>query len=600
MSLVQRLLPDNPVLTKELRSRMRGARAYWIMFGYIAFLSLVLWFSYYTWSNMVESTGGGSSLSSEVGNQIFMYVLVTQIFLVLFITPAITSGSLTIEREQRTMDMLDLTPMKRRSIIVGKLLAAVAFTALLIISSLPLISICFMLGSVDPAQVLSAYLEMLLGSFFVGAMGLMWSSIARTTTQAVSYTYITMFMMVIVCCFTGMVGFQHGSGEMTENVVRSIGSSWFSSNFFGLTVLDGTGFVVMCVLGGFLMACVARVRLEMFPERKGWILRGMTLLLLGVELMASYIWWLNAWYHRSAQAVQSQVQPPTGVLLLTTILLMLVVPIFATGELKSFEARRFGSHLLKSWTPQGLMRGKLVSGLPFLLLLTTMALALYGFAFVLEGKAGEINAPFNVNNINNLNNINSAGNVPTKTAAVPVVSTVTPPLTRNGKPQNPATPPKVDPLVVRATSSEYLAMIGGFPQIALLLFAFVMGFSVFCLLLSVLFRNRWVAWMLANLTLIAIWIVPSTSRGNGSGDPANPLVNLYYLNPLQAIYQITEPVAYMQYNSYLNIKDAPMWRNISIAWLAIGALSFLFTLLLLWRERSKSSEIPFEEMVANA
>ena len=133
MSLVTRLLPDNPVLTKELRVRMRGARAYWVMFGYLAFLTLVMLSTYIPWWNNVNSTGGGGSQSSEMGQQLFYSILVTQIFLVLFITPAITSGALTIEREQRTMDMLTLTRMPRRSIVIGKLLAAVSFTSLLIL-----------------------------------------------------------------------------------------------------------------------------------------------------------------------------------------------------------------------------------------------------------------------------------------------------------------------------------------------------------------------------------------------------------------------------------------------------------------------------------
>ena len=395
MSLVMRLLPDNPVLTKELRSRMRGARAYWIMFGYIGFLSLVMLFSYFAWQKSVENSGGGSSQSSEVGGQIFITILVTQIFLVLFITPAITSGALTIEREQRTMDMLDLTPMPRRSIIIGKLLSAVSFTSLLIISSLPLISICFMLGSVDPAQVLSAYLEMLLGSFLVGAMGLMWSSIARTTTQAVIYTYMTMFLMVIggVSAF-GVSSYARG-GDMFTNVGQSIGAPLFSGEFFGIKTLDGTGFVVLCVLGGILMATVARVRLEMFPERKAWMLRGLTLLIVGVQILGADLWWLNAWYRRGTQLIQTQIEPPTGVLVVTACALMLLVPIFATGELKAFEARRFFAHLLWGWTPKGLSRGKLASGLPFLLILTALCLGIYMFSFALVGKTGEINKTFN-------------------------------------------------------------------------------------------------------------------------------------------------------------------------------------------------------------
>ncbi len=310
MSLVMRLLPDNPVLTKELRVRMRGARAYWVMFGYLAFLSLVLLFTYIPWWNNVVNSGGGGAQSSELGQQLFYSILITQIFLVLFITPAITSGSLTIEREQRTMDMLYLTRMARRSIVIGKLLAAVSFTSLLILTSLPLVSICFMLGSIDPGLVLSWYLGMLLGSFFVGAMGLMWSSIARNTTQSVIFTYLTMVLMSFAGLMAGGFSTDHNGGSIGQNVGQSVGMTWFGNQFFGIQTIDGLGFVFFCIMGGILMATVARVRLETFPERIGYLLRGLTLLIVGLELLAANLWWLNSWYHRGARGMNGADQPP--------------------------------------------------------------------------------------------------------------------------------------------------------------------------------------------------------------------------------------------------------------------------------------------------
>ena len=62
MALILRLLPDNPVLTKELRVRMRGARAYWILLGYLGFLSLVMLTQYWAWIINVRQNGGGSQL----------------------------------------------------------------------------------------------------------------------------------------------------------------------------------------------------------------------------------------------------------------------------------------------------------------------------------------------------------------------------------------------------------------------------------------------------------------------------------------------------------------------------------------------------------
>ena len=64
MSLVTRLLPDNPVLTKELRVRMRGSKAYWILLLYLGFLSLVMLLNYWSWQrNVADGNGGASEVS---------------------------------------------------------------------------------------------------------------------------------------------------------------------------------------------------------------------------------------------------------------------------------------------------------------------------------------------------------------------------------------------------------------------------------------------------------------------------------------------------------------------------------------------------------
>ena len=58
-ALPLRFLLDNPVLTKELRVRMRGARAYWILFGYLGFLAAVLLVSYYGFLQTIQTSGSG-------------------------------------------------------------------------------------------------------------------------------------------------------------------------------------------------------------------------------------------------------------------------------------------------------------------------------------------------------------------------------------------------------------------------------------------------------------------------------------------------------------------------------------------------------------
>src|SRR5258706_2292259 len=180
MSVLTNFWSDNPVLTKELRVRMRGTRAYWILTGYLAFLSFILFVQYTSWWNTAQSAGGGFSSGSKIGQQFFTWIFFTQLFLVAFITPAITSGAITIEKEQRTMEMLEMTRLPRGSIVAGKLFSAVGFIALLLVSSLPLTSICFFLGGVSPEQVAYWYFMLLGLSFVTATVGLVMSTIART------------------------------------------------------------------------------------------------------------------------------------------------------------------------------------------------------------------------------------------------------------------------------------------------------------------------------------------------------------------------------------------------------------------------------------
>ena len=355
----------------------------------------MLLFTYWGWRSNVDISGSGASDSSETGKNIFTTLLICQAFLVLFITPAITSGSITIEKEQQTLEMLTMTRLSRASVVIGKLVSAVSFTALLLISSLPLVSICFMLGGVDPAMVISTYLAMLMGSFLIGAVGMMWSSIAKSTTIAVMLTYLTMLGFTIVMSFsiafylaaksspTSVSG--GGAGGMA---VLSVAETWCGERFLGIHSIEYAGFGLLSLLAGVLLAAIAMARLETWPDRRAGILRGLTALLILLQAGAGYVWWLDRLY--GVQGLGIANAPAVGALCVPLLMLMLIVPIFATGEIYSVEARKFGKYLLWGWTPKGLLRGKLASGIPFLFLVTLLCIGAYALTFVGFGKAKDL------------------------------------------------------------------------------------------------------------------------------------------------------------------------------------------------------------------
>jgi len=565
VTLVARILPDNPVLTKELRVRMRGSRAYWILFGYLGFLSAVLLSMYAAFEQSVSRAGAGSSEVTQISASIFTAVVLTQMFLVLFITPAITSGSLTIEREQQTMDMLVMTPVTRGSIVLGKLLSAVSFTALLLISSLPLISICFMLGSVDPGMVVSNYMMLLFGSIAIGAMGLMWSSIARTTTQAVIYTYSTLFVLFVLGAYAygAMAAVPNYTAGTVSSVLRAIGATWFLDRFLGIQGPNGIGFAIVCALAGLLMAATATVRLEIWPENRARLLRSLTVLLVAVQVLAVNLWWLQAWYRRGTQVIQVVVQPPLAVLLLTAILLMALVPTFATGEVQPDETRRFGRYLAWGWTPKGLECGKMASGLPYLLLLTLLCLGLYALSFAFVGKTGDL--------------FHSGIDGQTSLAA-PTAPSQT--MTANGGQLTVSAPAAGTNMPVKGKQ----ASVGDFPQAALMLLVSVTGFSLLCFFLSVVFRNRWVAWLVASLFLTLVWIVPMLA----SGALPSPAYNLCYFNPAFALLQMSDPGA-ISNTDILVFSQTPMWKVTTLLWLITGGISMLLMLMRVHQENQRES-----------
>ena len=386
MSLRERLTPDNPVLTKEMRIRMRGSRAYWIMLGYLGFLSLVMLGMYAGWLN--QNHNYGASSAAQLGTMIYASIYVTQIFLVLFITPAITSGAITIEKEQQTDAMLAMTRLPTRSIIAGKLLSAVAFTALLLLTSLPLVSLCFTMGSVDPMMVLNSYLMMLAGSVFVGAMGLMWSSIAKTTTQAVMYTYLsTAGACFVVGAGAGLSQMQGSGGNFIANLGIAIGESWFGGRVNDGLSVSSFGFIILCLMLGLIMSAVAMSRMETWPERRGGLLRGLTALAVGLQLLAVNRWWLHAWTARGNGNGNSyyEIQSPLSALALPSALMLILATIFCTGEFAPHELRRIGKAIQGGWHPAQLKRGAVASGTPFMVLLTLFSLLVFAASGLLVG-----------------------------------------------------------------------------------------------------------------------------------------------------------------------------------------------------------------------
>jgi ABC-type transport system involved in multi-copper enzyme maturation permease subunit len=204
-----RILRQNPVTIKELRSRMRGRRAFVILTIYLLAMSGVITLIYLAYASAANQAYGPEA--RQAGKAVFAAVLGVEVFLVIFIAPAFTAGAITGEKERQTYDLLRTTLLPARWFVAGKLFSALSYVILLIIASIPLQSIAFLLGGLSPEELILSQILILLGAVTFAMFGLYSSSRMRSTLASSVLTFggalfLTIGLPIIVFLFIGMAG----------------------------------------------------------------------------------------------------------------------------------------------------------------------------------------------------------------------------------------------------------------------------------------------------------------------------------------------------------------------------------------------------------
>jgi ABC-type transport system involved in multi-copper enzyme maturation permease subunit len=178
----------NPVLLRELRVKMRGWRSVITIIAYLAVIILVTSFV------ILNMTGSPYSVTIDPNRSIgtYTYLSAIQFILVMFIAPALTSGSISGERERQTLDLLLSTKLPAVSIVLGKLFASISHVILLIVASLPVFSIIFLFGGISIIEVLELFGFYIITAITLGSIGIFFSTFTKKTSvsNVVSYGVI--------------------------------------------------------------------------------------------------------------------------------------------------------------------------------------------------------------------------------------------------------------------------------------------------------------------------------------------------------------------------------------------------------------------------
>ena len=178
----------NPLAGKELLARMRGPRTFVVATLLLLPLAAVAGGLY---AMIATASSSDVSSTTPVGKLFFAAVTAVELGLICLLAPALTADLISGERERQTLDLLLVTPLSRRQIVVGKLVAALGSLLLLIILALPIQALSVLIGGIGLEELLVGLLLLGLTATTYGCVGLFWSARLRTTRGALLFSYVT-------------------------------------------------------------------------------------------------------------------------------------------------------------------------------------------------------------------------------------------------------------------------------------------------------------------------------------------------------------------------------------------------------------------------
>ncbi|HKD51488.1 MAG TPA: ABC transporter permease subunit [Candidatus Acidoferrum sp.] len=198
-------LITNPMINKELRQRLRERRAWLLPTLYLLILSGTVSFAYYMTTD-AEMRSQREVQGADIGLAIFFTVVFTQIIALLLMAPVFSAGSITIEKEQRTLTGLLTSLLSVTQIWWGKFVAALLYLLLLLLSALPILALSFAFGGVEPLQLVRATASTVLVLAAICSVGLWCSATFRRSIHSTAACYgIVLVLSVVTAVIFGIL-----------------------------------------------------------------------------------------------------------------------------------------------------------------------------------------------------------------------------------------------------------------------------------------------------------------------------------------------------------------------------------------------------------
>jgi ABC-type transport system involved in multi-copper enzyme maturation permease subunit len=134
--------------------------------------------------------------SARNGRQIFDTMLLLILLLVCFLVPGLTAGSITGERERQTLVPLQVTLLKPRSIVLGKVASSLAFVILMLVATAPLLAVSLILGGVTTGTMAKGMVMIFATAVLLACLSVFFSTVLRRSQSATVLSYFATLMLL--------------------------------------------------------------------------------------------------------------------------------------------------------------------------------------------------------------------------------------------------------------------------------------------------------------------------------------------------------------------------------------------------------------------
>jgi hypothetical protein len=164
----------SPLVVKEVRQFVRGRD---FLTSFVIGLATAVLISFV---GSIEAMGG----STTAGRSTFTTLTLCLSLLGLAVVPIGAFTTLRTERLEQTLDLISLTTISPRRIVIGKLLAQVLKLTTFFAAMAPFVATSFLLGGIDLVTILATLVMLFLWSVWVAAAAMLISTAFRTRVMS--------------------------------------------------------------------------------------------------------------------------------------------------------------------------------------------------------------------------------------------------------------------------------------------------------------------------------------------------------------------------------------------------------------------------------